>query len=169
MLSYDEGVNLLRKTGCSYNVIKHCLMVGEKAKELALKIKSKGHKINVELCQVGGLLHDIGRSKTHGLMHAVEGSKLLKEHPKIALIVKRHIGGGIDKKEAKVLGLPVEDYSPKSLEEKVVCYADKLVQGERFTEDASEEIGKLKKKLGSNHVSVKRLKRIEDEIKELIA
>lgn len=142
-------------------------MVSEKSVEIARKIMKKGYNINLTLCQVGGLLHDIGRSKTNTIFHGVEGAKILEKHPELAKIAKRHIGGGITSDEAEVLGLPVEDYSPQTLEEKVVCYADKLVQGEKFTEDADDEIKKLEKKLGKNHASVKRLKRIEDEIKKL--
>ncbi len=168
MMSYNEAMKLLRKSGASESVIDHCIMVSKKATEIAEKIKKNGHKIDVELCKVGGLLHDIGRSKTHSVRHGIEGAKILKDHPKLARIAERHIGGGIDKEDAKRLGLGDKDYLPETLEEKVVCYADKLVQGDRFTDDASEEYDKLEKRLGKDHPTIIRLRKIEDEIMNLL-
>ena len=169
MLNYDEALRLLRDVGCSYNVIKHCILVSKVSVDLAGKVKEKGHKVDIELCQIGGLTHDIGRSKTHNIFHGSEGAKILKRHPKLARIAERHIGGGIDNEEARVLKLPVGDYMPESIEEKIVCYADKLVQGEKIMKDASIEYKKLEKSLGGNHPAIRRLKKIEDEIKKLIA
>jgi uncharacterized protein len=167
MISFDSALKLLEKHGCSAEVVKHCRLVSAKAEELAKTI-SKNAKIDVELCRVGGLIHDIGRSKTNGVDHGVIGAEILKEYPLLARICESHIGGGIDKDEAKGLGLPVKDYAPISIEEKVVCYADKLVQGDKYTEDISEELRKLENKLGKEHSSIKRLKQIESEIKKLI-
>ena len=48
---------------------------------------------------------------------------------KISEIIKRHIGAGISKEEARALGLPEDDYFPRSLEEKIVAHADNLVKG----------------------------------------
>jgi uncharacterized protein len=45
-------------------------------------------------------------------------------------IIRRHVGGGITFEEAKWLGWPSsEGYIPLTLEEKVVSYADKLIDG----------------------------------------
>jgi len=167
MLSFVQALKLLKES-CSENVVRHCLMVSEKSYELAGLIDSSGHVIDKELCRVGGLLHDIGRSLSHGVDHGVIGAKILIKHPELSRIAKTHIGGGIGRAEAKELGLGDEDLSPKTLEEKVVCYADKLVQDNKFVLDASEEIKKLKMKFGENHFSHKRLKVIEDEINKLI-
>jgi uncharacterized protein len=167
MLSFNEALELL-KSKCPENVVRHCLMVSEKSYELAKLIELNGSKIDVGLCRVGGLLHDIGRSQSHGLSHGILGAEILKNHPKLARIAKTHIGGGISKDEAENLGLGSEDLIPKLLEEKIVCYADKLVQGDRFAENASEEVEKLEEKLGKGHPAIERLKRIEDEINKLI-
>ena len=45
-------------------------------------------------------------------------------------IVERHTGAGIDAEDAKALGLPVKDYTPKSLEERIVAHADNLYSGD---------------------------------------
>ena len=153
---------------CPKNVVKHCLMVSAKSYDLAGLILLNGSKIDAELCKVGGLIHDIGRYKSHGLNHGIIGAEMLKNHPQLARIAKTHVGGGISKQEAIDLKLGNEDLMPVALEEKVVCYADKLVQGNRFAVNADEEIEKLRAKLGKNHASIKRLRAIEDEINKLI-
>jgi len=67
------------------------------------------------------MLHDIGRSVTHSIFHAIEGVKILKREnisERIINIVKNHIGTGIPKKEAKKLDLPEDDYIPKTKEKR---------------------------------------------------
>ena len=44
---------------------------------------------------------------------------------------KRHVGGGITAREARKLGWPRDVYVPLTLEEKIVSYADKLIEGSR--------------------------------------
>jgi HD superfamily phosphodiesterase len=44
-------------------------------------------------------------------------------------IIKKHVGGGITARDAKKLGWPKDVYVPQTIEEKIVCYADKLVEG----------------------------------------
>ncbi|MBN2066542.1 MAG: HDIG domain-containing protein [Candidatus Thermoplasmatota archaeon] len=116
---------LLRQQGCSQKVISHCQAV----RDVALAI-AKRTKANKKLVEAGALLHDIGRSKTHGIFHAVEGAQIARELelPEVlALIIERHIGAGLPKEEAKRLGLPEKEYIPQTLEEKIVCHADNLI------------------------------------------
>ena len=125
--SPEECINLLKKTGCSEEVIKHSLLVRDIAVEIAKRANA-----NVKLVEAGALLHDIGRSKTHGIMHGVEGAKIAKRLglPKeIVDIIEHHLGAGISLEEAKKLGLPPKDYTPKTLEEKIVAHADNLTEG----------------------------------------
>ena len=44
-------------------------------------------------------------------------------------IVRKHVGAGISAEEARKLGLPDHDYVPRSLEEIVVCFSDKMIDG----------------------------------------
>jgi len=95
-------------------------------------LNAKGQKVDVGLVHAAALLHDIGRSKTHDLRHASVGADLLRArgYPEsLCLCVERHTGGGIDPDEARHLGLPVKDYTPRSLEEKIVCHTDNLFNG----------------------------------------
>jgi len=59
-------------------------------------------------------------------------------------IIKRHVGGGITVKEARKLGWPKDIYLPLTLEEKIVSYADKLIEGSRRVpiETTIEELSK---------------------------
>lgn len=87
------------------------------------------------------LLHDIGIVMTdapsidcHGslpyICHGIEGRKILDSHdlPRHALVCERHTGSGLslDYIVAANLPLPHRDMTPQSIEEKIVCYADKF-------------------------------------------
>jgi uncharacterized protein len=132
--SKEQALYFLYKSGCSANVIKHCETVAELALEIAKACKEKGLDVNMELVEIGALLHDIGRSKTHSVHHAIIGAEIAESLglPKpIISIIKRHVGGGISAREAKKLGWPKDVYVPLTMEEKIVSYADKLVEGSR--------------------------------------
>jgi uncharacterized protein len=163
-----EAIRLLEESGCAPNVIQHCKEVASLAVEIADKMEAAGHEVNPELVEVGALLHDFGRCRTHEITHAVEGFKLAKSRgvePEISEIIKRHIGAGISKEEARQLGLPEDDYFPRSLEEKIVSHADNLVKGtKRITID--ERIILMRKKEVSERV-ILRIRSLADEIEEL--
>ncbi|KYK21954.1 phosphohydrolase [Thermoplasmatales archaeon SG8-52-4] len=125
----EECIEILKKNGCSRSVINHCKAV----RDVAIKIAEKANA-NVELVEASALLHDIGRSKTHGIRHAIEGAKIIKKiglSSKIVKIIERHIGAGLPAKEAKKLGLPAKNYIPITLEEKIVCHADSLIENSK--------------------------------------
>ena len=46
-------------------------------------------------------------------------------------IIKRHVGGGITAQEAEMFGWPKDVYEPVTLEEKIVSYADKLIDNSK--------------------------------------
>lgn len=124
----DECLEMLRESGCSEDVIAHC----EAVCHVALKIGKKC-RARMALVQAGALLHDIGRSRTHSILHAVEGARIAEEiglSKEIVGIIENHIGAGIPKEEAEALGLPPKDFIPTTLEEKVVAHADNLVDGD---------------------------------------
>jgi uncharacterized protein (TIGR00295 family) len=118
-------IELLIKSGCSKEIIKHSKAV----RDLALKI-AKMTDADLKLVEAGALLHDIGRSKTNGIYHGIEGVKIAKQlglSDKIQKIIERHIGAGLSQEVAKNLGLPPREYIPKTLEEKIICHADNLI------------------------------------------
>ena len=121
----DECIDLLKKAGCSEAVICHCKVV----RDIAIRIAEKAGA-NIDLVESGALLHDIGRCETHGILHSVKGAVIAKKlglPEEIVKIIERHIGAGLPAKEAKKLGLPNKDFMPQTLEEKIVCHADNLV------------------------------------------
>ena len=123
--SPEKCLALLKENGCSDEVIRHCKAV----RDVAVRMAQRAHA-NVKLVEAAALLHDIGRSKTHGILHGVEGAKIAKElnlPNSIINIIERHIGAGISLEVAKKIGLPPKDYMPHTLEEKIVCHADNLV------------------------------------------
>jgi uncharacterized protein len=124
----------------------------------------------MRLVEVGGLLHDIGRSKTHNVDHAVIGADLLREMgmpEELLLIVERHIGAGIPADEAVELGLPEKHYLPETLEEKIVAYADKLISGRREV-SIEVTINDFAEKLGEDHLSIDRLWTLHYEMTDLL-
>lgn len=166
--SREQALNFLRESGCSQNVIKHCEAVAELALEIAKKCVEKGLNVNLELVEIGALLHDIGRAKTHSVHHAVAGAQIAKAlglpEPVIA-IIKRHVGGGITAEEAKKLGWPKDVYTPQTIEEKIVAYADKLIEGSKRV-PIEETIEKFSKELPPQAVA--RVKRLHREMLALI-
>jgi len=135
----DECIELLKKSGCSDKVIRHCQVV----RDVAVKMANKANA-DVKLVEASALLHDIGRSKTHGICHGIEGAKIAKKlglSDKIVLIIERHIGAGLPAAEAKKLGLPARDFIPKTLEEKIVCHADSLIDNNK-KQDIENEVEK---------------------------
>jgi uncharacterized protein (TIGR00295 family) len=91
---------------------------------------------DVQLVEVGALLHDLGRCESHGIDHAVRGAGIAKAKKlpdEVVKMIERHIGGGITRSEAKKLGLPAKDYVPQTLEEMIVSHADNLIAGTERT------------------------------------
>lgn len=170
MITRVEAIELLEETGCASNVIEHCKEVSSVAVEIANKAKATGHNVNLELVEVGALLHDLGRCKTHKIDHAVEGYRIARNKgidPEISEIIKRHIGAGISKDEAKKFGLPEDDYFPRSLEEKIVAHADNLIKGKnRIT--IAERISLMRKQEIPENV-IQRVNKLAEEIEELFS
>ncbi len=170
-----ESLALLVKCGCSPNVIEHCKTVAEYARKIAVNIRGCAEKqgqpigLDMEAVFLGGLLHDIGRSRTHGINHAVEGRKIAIENglsDKLVNIIERHIGAGITKEEAHHLGLPAKDYLPVTLEEKIVAHADNLVFGSRVG-TVDELIASLRRKKLDEKI-IRRFIELNDEINAMM-
>lgn len=161
-----EALDILSKAGCSQGVIAHCKTVSRYAVKIARAFSKKGFDVDVHLVEVSGLLHDIGRSKTHSVNHALIGAQIARSFNlpnSIVRIIERHAGGGIPKEEAKLLGWPVKDYLPQTLEEKIVCYADKRVEGLR-TVTIEKAMKPYIANLGKNHPAINRIKKLHAEI-----
>lgn len=155
--SADECYSLLVEAGADDDLISHTMAVLQRTLEL-----HSVHGGDLRLLVAGALLHDIGRTITHGVEHALKGGEILSErgyHRSLIDIVERHIGGGITREEARGQGLPFKDYLPKTLEEKLVCHADNTAGGEeRFNNllDRTEGAG--------YHQSARRMRLLREEL-----
>ncbi len=169
MISRDEAIQLLRTESCSEKVIKHCINVSNYAKDIALKA-SKDIDLESYLVEIGGILHDIGRSKTNGIHHGIIGAEILRNKgidEKIILICERHIGSGIDRKDAEIFGLPFKNYIPETIEEKIVCHADNFfINGEKV--DFEKVYERFIRELGENHSSIERLLSLQKELQKYL-
>lgn len=126
----EQAIEILKRNGCQPKVVAHCQAVALLALEIAEKFKTKNIPVDSALVEAGALLHDLGRSKTHSVQHAFEGVKLAQAEglpEPVICIIKRHVGAGITAEEAERLGWPKDNYIPQTLEEKIVCYADKCI------------------------------------------
>jgi len=163
----DFAFDLLRILKVPYQVRKHSIKVAQKALEIANKIKKK--KVDKDLVEIGALLHDIGRAKTHGFNHALLGGKILKERGlsnQLVRVCETHILGGLDREDAKLIGLPDDEYLPKTLEEKIICVADKLTAGSKEV-TIEQRFSKWFSKYGKTTLLLKSKKRIEEMQKEI--
>src|SRR5512143_3919140 len=123
-----NDIEILRKAGVAEDDVTHSIQVAEKALEIARRIGDSG--IDQELVGRGGLFHDLGKAKTHEIEHGKIGAELGKSiglPDGITAIMEKHIRGGLTEAEAHELGLPVKDYTLRRLEERIVIYADRLV------------------------------------------
>lgn len=131
--SKSEALEMLAKLNMQRHIINHVLAVSRKAIKIASRIQSV--PIDLKLVRIGAILHDIGRTQTHDFLHGVTGGVIIREQlnwsEKLARIAETHILGGITKEEALELGLPPKDYIPITIEEKIVCLADKYINGSK--------------------------------------
>lgn len=129
---YEEGTTLLDL------LLTHSEMVARKALAVA---DSSGLDIDREFVWNAAMLHDIGIFRCnapsihcHGnepyIRHGIIGGELMRSLglPDIARVCERHTGSGLSAKEIIEEGLPLphQDFLPETLEEKLICYADKF-------------------------------------------
>jgi uncharacterized protein len=165
--SRTKAITFLIEFGCSIQVIDHCKAVSDLALKTAQNIQDRGITVNMPLVEIGGLLHDIGRSKTHKVDHAIIGAKIAKQvglPESIISIIKRHVGGGITSSEAKKLGWVDDIYMPLTLEEKIVTYADNLIKKSK-TVSVEITIKKLNKE--KKLEAAERVRKLDEEISKL--
>ena len=141
-LTFHDAIGLL-DAHCDRRLIWHCKTVAKVAREIAEGAKMKHPQLDVDLAEIGALLHDIGKSQSTKLDHAWIGAELIRKslslpvnphyREVLARIVERHTGVGLSQAEIQKINMqqnlqiPERDYIPETLEEIVVAYADKLV------------------------------------------
>ncbi|WP_407453790.1 TIGR00295 family protein [Methanobrevibacter sp.] len=155
-------IELLEKENTPKNVIDHCKAVCKKA----MKIAANFDNVDKDLIRKGAILHDIGRSKTHGITHAIKGVEIAKKYgysQDVLNIIERHIGAGITEEEAVKLGLPKKSYIPQTLEEKIVAHADNLISGSEEV-DIDFVIEKWKRNIEDSDDNIERLIKLDNEL-----
>lgn len=131
---YYSDTPLLRKI-----LVEHSEAVAEKA--LRCLDRHPELKADRNFVFEAAMLHDIGIFLTHApsiecsgklpyIAHGPAGALLLETEglPLHARVAARHTGSGLSRDEilSRPLPLPAADLLPESVEEKVVCYADKF-------------------------------------------
>jgi uncharacterized protein len=161
-----EALDILAKAGCSKKVVEHCKAVSKFSVRIARAFGGRGVNVDLRLVEVGGLLHDIGRSRTHSVDHGPVGEEIARSlglPQSILNIIERHVGGGIPKDEARRLGWLAKDYLPETWEEKIVCYADKRIEG-LSTVPIEQALRTYIKNLGEEHPAIGRIRKLHEEI-----
>lgn len=134
-LAYEKASELLSRYGGNAPWTRHCRAVALVAARAA-EMLSERCDIDREFLRVAGLVHDIGRYRTHDpVQHGVEGFRLLSSlgHHREAFVCASHIQCGLSAAEAALAGLPEQDFLPRTLEEKLIPVLDSIVELDRPT------------------------------------
>ena len=121
----------------SRQVADRCLLIVRRHQELP---------VDVQFLEEAAMLHDIGIFRCHApsihchgtepyIKHGVIGAELLRAEgfERHARVAERHTGTGLTRQEIvrQQLPLPPQDFIPETLEEQIVCYADKFYSKSR--------------------------------------
>jgi uncharacterized protein len=171
-----KDIETLKKCGCPDEAVTHCVEVARKALEISSRVKIP---VDRELIIRGGLYHDLGKAKTYGMQHGEIGAQMAKElglGDDIIQIILKHIRGGLTEPEAVELGLPVREYTLNTPEEKIVVYADRMVDiytdgivpdiDEKDAETRFIEILNQYEKYGKNPITLDRYVVLHREIQK---
>jgi uncharacterized protein len=174
----ESDIDLLRNAGVSKDDIAHSVKVAEKALEIATRTNKD---LDFEFVGRGALYHDLGKAKTHEIAHGKIGAEMgaaLGLPAPISAVMEKHIRGGLTDEEALELNLPVKDYTLHTLEERIIIYADRLVdiitdgivaiRDENEAEERFEEILRTIPKYGKNDKTLARYLNYHREIQDLM-
>jgi uncharacterized protein len=128
-----------------YNI--HAVKVASLALEMAGRHPELG--IDRQFVEEAAMLHDLGifltdapRIHCYGsesyLCHGYLGAELLRSlgYERHARVCERHTGTGLTKEQILENGwnLPVKDFVPETLEEQLICFADKFYSKTKYLE-----------------------------------
>lgn len=148
------------------NELKHILVVHSRRvadKALAIVDKHPELKADREFVEEAAMLHDLGifRCDADGIQcfgdrpyicHGTIGGELLRREgfPRHARVCERHTGAGLSKADIVKQNLPIppQDLLPETIEEQIICYADKFfsktkLEKEKTVEQALRSIAKF--------------------------
>ena len=174
-MTFGEAERLLKKyypegSKAFGYLYEHSMAVAAHAVKLAEM--NPGLHPDIEFIRSSALVHDIGIFMTDApsigcsgrypyLAHGYLGREILEKEgfPEHALLCERHVGVGISKEEIirKRLPLPHRDMIPLTIEEEIVCYADKFYSkspGRLSTAKSTDSILKNLEKYGKEKPSI---------------
>lgn len=121
----------MREFNLPYNLCQHVEGVSAVAYTLGVWLHEQGEPVNPLLAQRGGLLHDLAKIPVPGAIadnkhHGDRAADFLlsRNQPVLAEIARRHV----------MHGLAEPQNAPRTWEEKLVYFADKLMEGARLVE-----------------------------------
>jgi len=142
-------------------LLEHSFAVAEKS--LSIAQMHPEMQLDIAFIYEAAMLHDIGIFKTNAadihcagelpyICHGYLGSDILKEegYPRHALVCERHTGAGLSLENIIKNNLPVppRDMQPETLEEQLICFADKFFSKTR--PDKEKSIHKIQKNLSKH-------------------
>ena len=151
-------------------LVLHSRQVADLAVKLGQRLIDKGQPVDLEFVEEAAMLHDIGMCRTDApgihcygtepyIRHGILGRQMLDaiglfRHGRVC---ERHTGAGITAAEIVDQHLPIDpprDLLPESVEEKLVCYADKFFSKSRLDEPPKtlERVRKSLAKFGDDSV-----------------
>lgn len=150
-----------------YNIlVKHSEAVRDKALELARRHPELG--LDLEFIAEAAMLHDIGILETDApgikcfgthkyIEHGYLGAEMMRRegYPRHALVCERHTGTGLKLVDIITRDLPVphRELCPVTLEEQLICYADKFFSKTRLdSEDSLERVIQKMAKWGDESI-----------------
>jgi len=144
-------------------LIKHSEQVKDKALEIAKRVPELNP--DLKFIEEAAMVHDIGikfcrlpeigcNGNNPYITHGNIGRNILIKEgfPKHARVCERHTGVGITQKEIveKKLPLPKKDLIPESVEEKIICFADKFFSKDPTKSGVELTIPDIKKSLAKH-------------------
>ncbi len=133
-------------------LLRHSKAVADKA--LAIAEAHPELHLDRQFIMEAAMVHDIGIVQTDApdiqcfgtepyIRHGVLGAEIMRAegYPRHARVCERHTGAGLSLKEIEEQHLPLqhEDLLPETLEEKVICYADKFFSKTRLDREKTLE------------------------------
>ncbi len=118
----EECIRILKENNVPANIIAHSQKVCEVAMKVCGALEKRGINANRGLTEAASLLHDIAKVKEGD--HVFNGSEIVKAlgFPEVARVISKHGLAHLDEEECQ----------PKSVEEKIVFYADMRVKHDRI-------------------------------------
>ena len=141
-------------------LVEHSKAVAGKAMEIARRVAHLNP--DMEFVEAAAMLHDIGIFMTMApeigcfgdkqyICHGYLGRELLEREglPKHALVCERHVGVGISIVDIdnQKLPIPRRDMLPITLEEKIICFADKFFSKKEESLNAVRPIEEVRRQL----------------------